>query len=113
MISILFMEEYSPYPQNAGNQVFSDINLRMKDLEEKQRLLKDRILLIGKNLIEERESTFEDIQELKKQAYLMKEEISKMKDIMQRMSEQFSSLAKKEELLILQRQFDMFREMKK
>ncbi len=90
-------------------QYFSDINTRLRDIEEKQRLLKDRTLLIGQNLIGEKEKTFEDIQELKKSALILKEENIKMKEFIQRMGEQISELARKEELMILQRQFDIFK----
>lgn len=82
---------------------------RLKDLEEKQRLLKDRVLLIGQNLVEERAKTFNEIQEMKKEIFILKEENLRMKEFMQRLSEKSSQLARKEELMILQRQFDMFK----
>jgi|ETNmetMinimDraft_5_1059913.scaffolds.fasta_scaffold46960_2 hypothetical protein len=90
-------------------QYFSDINTRLRDLEEKQRLLKDRTLLVGQNLIDEKEDTFKGIQELKKIVLGLKEENIRMKEFIQRMGEQISELARKEELMILQRQFDMFK----
>ena len=101
------MDEYSS--QSGAQQYFLDINARLKDLEEKQRLLKDRTLLIGQNLVEDRESTFETLKELKKSVLKLNEENLKMKEFIQRMSEQISSSARKEELMILQRQFDMFK----
>ena len=91
------------------SQYFSDINTRLRDIEEKQRLLKDRTLLIGQNLIDEKEGTFKGIQELKKIVLTLKEENLRMKEFIQRMSEQISELARKEELMSLQRQFDMFK----
>ena len=101
------MDEYSS--QSGAQQYFLDINARLRDLEEKQRLLKDRTLLIGQNLVEDRESTFETLKELKKSVLKLNEENLKMKEFIQRMSEQISSSARKEELMILQRQFDMFK----
>lgn len=91
-------------------QYFSDVNARLKDIEENLRLLKDRILLIGKNLIDDRESMFSEIQELKKQALISKQQNDKMQDILKKIAEHLSDTARKEELLMLQRQFDMFRE---
>ena len=90
-------------------QYFADINTRLRDVEEKQRLLQDRTLLIGQNLIDEKESTFESVQEMKKTLLILKEENLKMKDFIQRMAEQISELTRKEEFMILQRQFDMFK----
>ncbi|HLC53820.1 MAG TPA: hypothetical protein VJK03_04730 [Candidatus Nanoarchaeia archaeon] len=82
---------------------------RLRDIEEKQRLLKDRIILIGKSLIEEREKSFNEMQELKKSAFVLKEEQLRMKEIIQRIAEQLNATARKEELMILQRQLDMIR----
>ena len=95
------------YP--TAQQYSSEVNTRLRDLEEKQRLLKDRTLLIGQNLVEDREATFKDLQELKKVVMQLKEENLRMKEFIQRIAEQISELARKEELMILQRQFDMFK----
>ena len=100
------MEEYD----SAGaQQYFSDINALIRNLEEKQRMLKERTLLIGKNLVEERSKIFEELQDLKRESLKSKEENLRMKGFIQRMSEQISGLARKEELMMLQRQFDIFK----
>jgi hypothetical protein len=91
------------------SQDISGGSSRLRDLEEKQNLLKDRILLIGNSFVDERDKTFSKLQELKKETMLMKDDILKMKSFIQRMSEQIDKLAKKEDLMILQRQFDLFR----
>ncbi|MDD5098621.1 MAG: hypothetical protein PHD31_02830 [Candidatus Pacebacteria bacterium] len=90
-------------------QFFSDLNTRLMDIEEKQRLLKDRVILIGRNLVEEREKTFKDIQEIKKSVMKLENESKEIKDLLQRIMEQIDNTARKEELMILQRQFDLFR----
>lgn len=94
---------------NPMQQYFSDLTTRIRDLEERQRLLKDRTLLIGQNLVNEREKTFEDIQELKKIIFRLNEENLRMKEMMQRVSEQITDFARKEDLSILQRQFDIIK----
>ena len=91
------------------NAYYPDPNTRIRDLEENHKLLKDRVLLIGQNLVEERSSTFDEIQEMKKTLLKLKEENLRMKEIISRMSEQVSSFARKEELSILQRQIDMIK----
>ena len=57
--------QIDPY-MGQGQQFFSDTNTRIRDIEEKQRLLKDRTLIIGESLVEEREKTFSEMQEIKK-----------------------------------------------
>ena len=96
------------YPAQS-QQYSSDLGTRLKDIEEKQRLLKDRVIMIGENLVEEREKSFNEMQEMKKIIIELKNESIKMKEFLQRFSEQISELARKEELMILQRQFDMFK----
>jgi len=94
----------------SGQQFFLDINTRIRDLEERQKIIQDRTLLIGKSLIEEREKSFLEIQNMKKTLFQVKEDVLRSKEIIQRMAEQLSDTAKREELMILQRQFDLFRE---
>jgi hypothetical protein len=88
---------------------YTDPNTRLRDVEEKQRLLKDRIILVGQNLIEEKETNFNEIQSLKKSLLNLKEENLKMKELLQKVLEQISEFARKEELMILQRQFDIIK----
>ena len=95
-------------PQSVEEQYFIDVNTRLKDIEERQRLLKDRLLLIGKNVIEDRESMFTEIQELKKTMLKVKEENLKIQDFFKKIADQLSESARKEEVLMLQRQLDLF-----
>lgn len=98
-------------PTDTQNQQFvSDSGTRIRDLEEKHKLLKDRTLLIGQNLVEEREKTFKDLQDMKKEVFILKEEMLRMKEFIHRISQELSRSARKDELLILQRQFDLFRQ---
>lgn len=87
----------------------SDSPGKIRDIEEKQRLLKDRILLIGQSLIEERERTFKELQELKKTVISVKEDNDRIKELLERVVEQLNGVARKEELAIIQRQLDLIR----
>ena len=100
-------KEYTQAP--VGREYCSDVNTKLRDLEEKQNLLKERILLIGQNLVEDRGSTLEEVQELKKTVLKLGEETLRIKELIKNISEQISEFARKEELMILQRQFDMFK----
>lgn len=82
---------------------------RVRDLEERQRLLKDRILLVGKTVVEDRDKNFKEMQEMKKTVIGLKEDVARMKEVIQRMSEQLNQSARKEELIIIQRQLDLLR----
>ena len=82
---------------------------RLRDTEDKQRLLKDRVLIVGQSLIKEKEKSTEELREMKTTMEKLKLENEKMKEMLQRITEQLSTLARKEELAILERQFELFR----
>lgn len=86
---------------------------RLSDLEEKQRILKDRILIIGKGLIEEKEKNFSELQQIKSNIITLKEEQIQIKNMLQKVVEQLSNTARREELLIIQRQLDLLRSEEK
>ncbi len=86
-----------------------DIAAKLRDMEEKQRLLKDRVLLIGQSLVEQREKSFAEIQEMKRTLMLIKDESDRIKELLERVTEQLNSVARKEELAAIQRQIDLMR----
>ncbi len=98
------MPEVSDYQQQ-----FSGGAISLRDFEEKLRLLRDRVILIGQTSIEDREKTFKEVQEMKKIIIQLKDENLRIRELLERITEHLSSTARKEELAILQRQFDLFR----
>lgn len=97
------------FGQDAGDRFFTDLNTRIRDMEEKQRLSKDRMVLISESFVKERDKNFSEIQELKKNVEKLREDNKRLKELLLRISEVIDTSARKEELMILQRQFDMFR----
>ncbi len=89
-------------------QFLGELNSKIRDVEEKQRLLKDRLLLIGQNLIEIKENTNQKIIELKKDVETMKQAIDRLSSFLETISGEFSKFAKKEDLEILIKQAKMF-----
>ena len=86
----------------------SDVNSRMRDLEDKTRLLRDRVVLIGQNLIESKESLDSSIKEIKSNIEAMKKDIEKMKEKMQIILEDMDSFSRREEVALIRKQFKMF-----
>jgi hypothetical protein len=85
-----------------------DLNSRIKDLDEKQRSLKERLLLIGENLVEMKETTDTKILEIKKDLEIMKQGMERTVAFLETASKEFSKYAKKEDLEILSKQAKMF-----
>jgi len=89
-------------------QLSSEMNAKMRDIEEKQRILRDRLLLIGQNLVEIKDNTNKKILEIKKDVEIMKQNIERMSSFLETVSNEFSKFAKKEDLEILTKQAKMF-----
>jgi viroplasmin and RNaseH domain-containing protein len=80
----------------------------VRDLEEKQRILKNRVLLIGQNLIDVKEDFNKSMIEIKKDIETLKSTTEKMKNFLETISGELSKFARKEDLEILSRQAKMF-----
>jgi len=96
-------EEYQEDPY------FTELNTKIRDLEEKQRILKDRTMLLGENLIELKEATHENIIGLKKDVETLKGLVERLKSFLETASGEFSKFARKEDLEILAKQAKMFK----
>lgn len=90
-----------------GGQVFSDVNTKVRDIEEKQRILKDRILLIGQNLIELKEKNDKRSLEIKKDLEAIRQKVERVVSFMETISGEFSKFARKDDLEILAKQIRM------
>lgn len=94
--------------EEADYQAYYDIGIKIRDLEEKQRILKDRLLLIGQNLIDSREKVNEDILNLKKDLEIVKMTLDRIKTFLETFSSELGKFARKEDLEILTKQAKMF-----
>lgn len=94
--------------EGYAQQTYIDPNIKLRDLEEKQRILKDRLLLIGQNLIETKEKNENTILNLKKDFEIFKQDLIRIKSFLETASNEFSKFAKKEDLEILAKQAKMF-----
>ena len=90
-------------------QFFTEMNTKLRGLEEKQSMLKDRLLLIGQNLIETKEKNSRDTLELKKDMGIIKRNMERLVSFLETASAEFSKFARKEDLEILSKQAKMFR----
>jgi archaellum component FlaC len=97
------MAEGDQYQYDAGYEGGS-----IRDLEERHRNLKDRLILVGQNLIDFREEFGEDMLDLKKDVEILKNSVNKIKMFMESLSGELGKFAKKEDLEILAKQAKMF-----
>ena len=98
-------EQYAEEPQ-------IETIIKIRDLEEKQKILKDRVLLIGQNLIDTKEKTSEDVLEIKKELEKIKNSVEKMGRFIESVSAEFPKFARRDDLNILIKQAKMFQPLK-
>ena len=104
-LSSFMIEQNNP----LGDGIYSNNPLiKLRNLEEKQRMLKERLLLVGENLIDMREKNREEILGMKKDFEIMKRNVERLVDFLETASGEFSKFAKKEDLEILKKQAKMF-----
>ena len=94
--------------QSDYYELFSNASVRIRDLEEKQSILKDRLLLIGKNFLTKKEETNKKLTMIKKDVENMKHDNARIKSFIESISNEITKFAKKEDLEILSKQAKMF-----
>ena len=103
-----FQQETQPMAQDPTTALLSEFGTRLTEIEEKQRLIKDRLLLIGENLISTKEDIEKQNLEFKKHIKQIEFEMKSLKQISKRIVEELGNFARKPELEILSRQAKMF-----
>ena len=68
--------------------------INLMDLEERQRIVKDRLILIGQNLIDFKEKNEEELLEIKKDLEFLKRNVEKNQDFIETISSEFQKFKK-------------------
>jgi hypothetical protein len=95
--------------EEDGGQVFMDLNTRIRELEERQRLLKDRTFLIGRGVVDVKEKASLELRELRKAVTILQQENIQLKETLQLMTEKLNNTANKEEFQMVMRQLNLLR----
>ncbi len=93
--------------ENLDNSI-SNYQINLTELEEKQRLIKNRVLLIGENLVLTKKEFEEELVKLKKEIKQNTFEISSLKLFIKKILNELENLAKKSEVEILEHQMKIF-----
>ena len=94
--------------QNPINSLLSEFGARLNEVEEKQRIARDRILLIGENLVSTKQESEEKHFELKRNLSEIKLELKNLKQLLYRVVNEIPNFARKSEIEILENQSKMF-----
>lgn len=86
-----------------------DVNLKIRDLEERQRLTKGKLDLLSKNFTDLREDVEREMSMLKLNVNQIQSEILKIKEILIRTSEEIENRAKKSEVELVAKQLKILK----
>jgi len=92
--------------------MLAEFNAKLRDLEEKNRLLKERTLLIGQNLIDVKQSYETERVIFREKIEKLSQDMEKLKKTSLKISEELDNKARKSELEILENQFKMLEPLK-
>ena len=81
---------------------------RLRDLEEKNKRLRERLLLLSKNLLDIKEELEKEIFELKNQNNILQKVVEKTRTNTDSLVEGYSSFVKRDEMLLLERMLKDF-----
>ena len=90
-------------PSTQIQFLLSDFNTRLKDIEERNKAVRERVLLLGKNLISSKERNDEDLEDLKKQSAQDKKDIEKLKSLMKNILNEIDNYVRKDEIIVIER----------
>lgn len=98
-------------PQNQDSQVkflLSDFNTRLKDTDERNKLIRERVLLLGKNLISTKKETEDEVKALKQENLQIQQDLEKLKKTSNALLTEFDKFVKREELTLIERMLKDF-----
>lgn len=88
--------------------LLSDFNTRLRDVEERNRLIRERVLLLGKNLVSSKQDTDDLIDEIKKENKEIKAELEKLRKTSNNLSSEFGKFVKRDEIILIERMLKDF-----
>ncbi|OIO40683.1 hypothetical protein CO154_00775 [Candidatus Pacearchaeota archaeon CG_4_9_14_3_um_filter_31_7] len=97
---------------NSMSALLVDFNAKISDLEEKNNLLKERVLLLGKTLLKQEQRINVDIETVKEDVRNINNTIERIKEGLQHLLKETSYFARKEELTVLQRYMKIWEPLK-
>ncbi|RMD46181.1 hypothetical protein D6829_00185 [Candidatus Pacearchaeota archaeon] len=83
--------------------VLSDIGTRVRDLDEKSKLVRERVLLLGKNLIDVKKDIDEEITELREAVAKLEKDVESLKKVSAQIVDEMGKYVKRGEMIVLER----------
>ena len=98
--------------QKTGDDNFqfllTDFNTRLRDITERNRLVRERVLLLGQNLISSKQESEEGLNKIRKENSEIKKKIENLEKISNSLLTEFNKFVKRDELVLVERMLKDF-----
>jgi hypothetical protein len=98
--------------QKTGEDNFqfllTDFNTRLRDITERNRLIRERVLLLGQNLISSKDESEESLKKIRKENNEIKDKIEKLEKISNSLLSEFNKFVKRDEIILVERMLKDF-----
>ena len=88
--------------------LLADFNTRLRDIDERNRLIRERVLLLGKNLISSKQDSDEEVMELKRQVNDVRKDVDRLKSLSTSIASEVGKFVKKDEMVLIERMLKDF-----
>ncbi len=92
-----------PYDVNAVSALLAEFSTRLNDIEERERLLKERVLMLSRTLLKQEDKLGKEMSVVKDDVRNLNESMDKLKDAVQNIVSESSEFARREELRVLEK----------
>jgi len=94
------------------NSILGGFSTKIRDLEEKQNLLKEKSLLLGQSFLKQEEVLRTDISELKDEIKELRMDVDRLKDNVETLIQEIGDFVRKDEFRILDKQMKIWDPLK-
>ncbi len=97
--------------QQQDNQLqflLADISTRIRDIEERNNSMRERIQILGQNMLNTRESTEERVSQIEKQNSQIALDLKKIKTNLENLNSEMSNFVRKDEIILVERMLKDF-----
>jgi hypothetical protein len=101
-----------PYDVNAISALLAEFSTRINDMEERQRLLKERVLMLSRTLLKQGDKIGKEFSLIKEDLKLLTDNMDKMKDAINHIVSESSEFARREELKVVEKYMKLWEPLK-
>ena len=103
-------EEEQGFPQE--NNLLLDVSSRVRSVEGRYNLLRDRVLLINNNLVDSHKKTYAEISSLTEDVKEMKEDLFRIKESLKHLLKELELFARREDVKFLEKYINLWNPLK-